>query len=129
MNAQDFCSEFIANKTEIDRLTKRNKEITEQLDQIAMFKEGSQTGHVMAEGYKVTLTHRVNTTWDQQGLDFVRQLAGDKEFGVAFTYEFKPRSKADLDAYLRMASPQIAQAIIAAKTDKPGATSCEIKAV
>ena len=127
--SKELCNEYLANKAEIDRLTKRNKEISEQLDQVACFNEGSMTGHVAIDGYKVTLTHRINTTWDQKGLDAVRQLAGDKEFAVAFTYEFKPRSKADLDAYLRMASPQIAQAIAAAKTDKPGSIGCEIKAV
>ena len=124
---KEFCMEYLANKAEIDRLTKRNKEIAERLDQSAMFKEGAMTGHVAVDGYKVTLTHRVNTTWDQKGLDAVRQLAGDEEFSIAFTYKFEPRSKADLDAYVRMASPQIVQAIAAAKTDKPGSTSCEIK--
>ena len=127
--SKELCNEYLANKADIDRLTKRNKEIAEALDAAATYKEGSATGHADVDGYKVTLTRRINTTWNQQGLDFVRQLAGDKEFGVAFTYEFKPRSKADLDAYLRMASPQIAQAIAAAKTDKPGSIGCEIKAV
>lgn len=126
---KELCTEYLANKTEIVRLTERNKKIAETLDSTAIFKDGSMTGHVPVDGYKVTLTRRINTAWDQKGLDTVRQLAGDKEFSIAFTYKFEPRSKADLDAYLRMASPQVAQAIAVAKTDKPGSISCEIKEV
>ena len=72
---KELCMEYLANKAEIDRNTKRNKEIAEQLDSMAQYREGSMTGYVPIDGYKVTLTHRVNTTWDQKGLDAVRQLA------------------------------------------------------
>ena len=126
---KELCLEYLANKAEIDRIAKRNKEIAERLDSMAQYREGSMTGHVLVDGYEVTMTHRINTTWDQRKLEAVRQIAGDQEFAVAFTYKFEPRSKADLDAYIRLAPPRVVQAIAAAKTDKPGATSCEIKEV
>ena len=126
---RNLCIEFLTNKAEIERITARNKEITAELEKAATFKDGSSTGHIPIDGFKVTLTRRINTSWDQKGLETVRQLAGDKEFSLAFTYEFKPRSKADLDVYLRMAPKEVQEAIAKAKTDKPGAMGIEIKAV
>ncbi len=126
---KNLCIEYLANKAEMDRLSARNKDITAELEKVATFKEGSSTGHAPIDGFKVTLTRRINTSWDQKGLEAVRQLAGDKDFSIAFTYEFKPKSKADLDVYLRMAPKEVQEAIAKAKTDKPGSMGVEIKVV
>lgn len=124
---KELCAEYLQNKLTIDSLQKRNREIASMMEEKAVF-NGKSTGHVSVDGYKVTLTRRMNITWNQDKLNNARVLLGDEEFSKVFTYEFGPRSKAVLDTYLEL-NPQNQQLILDAKTDKPGQTGIEIKAV
>jgi len=125
---QNLCAEFLENKAEADRLTARNREIANQLEKQAEFKDGSNTGRLCAPGYKATFTRRVTTKWDQDELEsVVRPLLTDDIFRLVFRYRFEPHSKKTLDAFLENASPGFRTAILKAMTTTPGQVGLKVE--
>ena len=119
--------EYAANKAEADRLTARNAEIAEALDRAAAFKDGSNTGHLTAGGYKVTVVRRFNTRWVAEKLETARTRLTDELFFKLFKWKYEPRGKKDLDAFLEYASPEFRAAILAAMETSPGKPSVSLE--
>ena len=119
--------ELYENKEKIKMMEIRNREISSALADLAEFKDGCLTGHVKTNDYHATVTKTMRTTWIQEKLDYLRQLVGDKEFSVAFTCEYKPRSSKDVEVYQKLASDEIRHAIEAAKIVKESSVSIKIE--
>ena len=60
MNIDTIVRQYAANKAEVDRLTTINAELAEQMLKAAVFKADSDTGHLTAGGFKVSITKRIN---------------------------------------------------------------------
>ena len=119
-NLDALTREYADNKTQADALTARNAEIAEEFVRAAFFKDGSNTGRLEAGDHAVTVTRRFNVKWHQDLLDKARAELTDELFSKIFTYEYKPRSKADLDAFLNLAAPKFRALILAAMETSPG---------
>ena len=129
MNLDVLVKEYATNKAEADRLTARNAEIAEQLLQDASFKNGSDTGHLVTGGYKVTVTRRVNTKWLKDKLEEARSKMSDTVFFRVFAWEYKPRSKKDLDGFLAHADPEFRRLILTAMETSPGKPGVKVEAL
>ena len=101
--------EYAANKARADELTARNAEIADALDKLAAFKDGSNTGHLTAGGYKVVVTKRFNTRWVTEKLEAARAKMTDELFFKVFGWRYEPRSKKDLTAFWNMPLPSFAR--------------------
>lgn len=126
-NMINLAAEWAENKKTIDGLTERNRSIAELLDKAATYKEGGMTGKLQAGPWKVTITRRVNTTWDQRKLETARHIMGDETFSKAFTFKFEPRTKAIFDDFLFRCERDEAILIMGAKTDRTGAPGVKIE--
>ena len=124
-----LAQEYARNKAEADRLTARNAEIAEALEKAARFKDGSNTGHVMAGGYRFTVSRKFNTKWLADKLEEARKALTDELFFKVFAWEYKPRSKKELDGFLEYASPEFRAAILAAMETSPGRPSVRMEAM
>ncbi|WP_308620845.1 hypothetical protein [uncultured Desulfovibrio sp.] len=87
---ESIVSEYLANKEQADKLTLRNAELAEEMQALAIFAPGSDTGRLEACGYKVSVTKRINEKWDQHQLAQVREVFTDDLFFTLFRQEFKP---------------------------------------
>ena len=112
--------EWACNKKEADALTARNAEIADELVKAAAFDDGSNTGHLLAGGFKVTVTRRFNTRWVTEKLENARKVLTDELFFRVFKWKYEPHSKKDLDAFLEYAAPEFRAAILAAMETSPG---------
>ena len=129
MNLDVLVKEYATNKAEADRLTARNAEIAEQLLQDVSFKNGSDTGHLVTGGYKVTVTRRANTKWLKDKLEEARSKMSDTVFFRVFAWEYKPRSKKDLDGFLAHADPEFRRLILTAMETSPGKPGVKVEAL
>ena len=91
---ESLVAEYATNKAEADRLTARNAEIADALLEHATFKPGSESGHLTASGFKVTLTRRINEKWDQAKLESVRAEMTDPLFFSIFKSKYEPDRRA-----------------------------------
>lgn len=91
---ESIVSEYLANKEQADRLTLRNAELAEEMQTLATFAPGSETGRLEACGYRVSVTKRINEKWDQNQLMQVREAFTDVLFFTLFRQEFKPDRRA-----------------------------------
>ena len=121
--------EYAANKARADALTARNAEIAEELEKLAIFKDGSNTGHLTAGGQKVTVTRRFNTRWVAEKLEAARAKMTDELFFKVFAWRYEPRSKKDLDGFLEYASPEFRAAILEAMEISPGKPAIKLEAL
>lgn len=121
--------EHAANKLEADRLTARNAEIAELLSAAATFKDGNNTGHLTAGGFRVTVTRKVNTRWDADKLETARRKLTDELFFKIFKWKYEPRSKKDLDAFLNLASSEFRSSILAAMETSPAKPGVKLEAL
>ena len=121
--------EYAANKARADELTARNAEIADALDKLAAFKDGSNTGHLTAGGYKVTVSRKFNTKWRQEKLAEARSKLTDELFFRVFSWKYEPRSKKDLDGFLEYASPEFRAAILEAMETSPGKPAIKLEAL
>jgi hypothetical protein len=127
--AEALAREYFANKAEADRLTARNREIATRFESMARFKDGSATGHVEADGFKISVSRKVSIKWDQERLAETRRALTDEIFFKIFNWEFKPKSKKDVDAFLNLASADFRAPLLAAMTTSPAATQIKIEEV
>lgn len=125
----DLAREYAANKAKADALTARNAEIAEKLATAARFKDGSNTGHLLAGGYKMTVTRKFNTKWLPEKLEIARRELTDELFFKVFAWKYEPRSKKELDGFLEYASPEFRAAILAAMETSPGRPAIKLEAV
>ena len=121
--------EYAANKARADELTARNAEIAEELEKAAVFRDGSNTGHLTAGGHKVVVTRRFNTRWVTEKLEAARAKMTDELFFKVFGWRYEPRSKKDLDGFLEYASPEFRQVILAAMETSPGKPAIKLEAL
>ena len=121
--------EYAANKARADELTARNAEIANALDKLATFKDGCNTGHLTAGGYKVTVSRKFNTKWRQEKLAEARSKLTDELFFRVFSWKYEPRSKKDLDGFLEYASPEFRAAILEAMETSPGKPGVKLEAL
>ena len=121
--------EYAANKAKADELTARNAEIAEALDKLATFKDGCNTGHLTAGGYKLTVSRKFNTKWRQEKLAEARSKLTDELFFRVFSWKYEPRSKKDLDGFLEYASPEFRAAILEAMETSPGKPGVKLEAL
>ena len=129
MCLNNLVAEYATNKAEADRLTARNAEIADQLLPCASFKDGSDTGHLVADGYKVTITRRANTKWLKDKLEEARSKMSDALFFKVFAWEYKPRSKKDLDGFLAHADPEFRRLVLTAMETSPGKPGVKVEAL
>lgn len=113
-------AEYAANKARSDELTARNAEIAEALEKAARFRDGSNTGHLTAGGQQVTVTRKFNTRWVAERLENARAALTDELFFKVFAWKYEPRSKKDLDAFLKHAAPEFRAVVLAAMETSPG---------
>ena len=121
--------EYAANKARADALTARNAEIAEELEKLAIFKDGCNTGHLTAGGYKLTVSRKFNTKWRQEKLAEARSKLTDELFFRVFSWKYEPRSKKDLDGFLEYASPEFRAAILEAMETSPGKPAIKLEAL
>lgn len=121
--------EFARNKAMADELTARNAEIAEELEKAAAFKDGSNTGHLVAGGHKVKIVRRFNTRWVADKLEVARAKLTDELFFKVFKWKYEPRSKKDLDAFLNLAAPDFRAVILAAMETSPGRPGVEMEEI
>ena len=121
--------EYADNKARADELTARNAEIADVLEKRAVFKPGSNTGHLTAGGYKVTVTCRSNIKWDREQLEAARQALGDAEFFKIFGWKYEPRSSKDLNAFLEYGAQELKNTVLKAMTTTPGKPAVRLEAV
>lgn len=121
--------EYAANKAKADELTARNAEIAEALDKLATFKDGCNTGHLTAGGYKLTVSRKFNTKWRQEKLAEARSKLTDELFFRVFSWKYEPRSKKDLDGFLEYASPEFRAVILEAMETSPGRPAIKMEAL
>lgn len=93
-NVESLVAEYATNKAEADRLTARNAEIADALLESATFKPGSDSGHLTAAGFKVTVTRRINEKWDQSKLEAARAAMTDTLFFSIFKSKYEPDRRA-----------------------------------
>lgn len=87
---ESIVSEYAANKARADALNLRNAELAEEMQALAVFAEGSDTGKLEACGYKVSVTRRINEKWDQDKLAQAREVFTDALFFTLFRQKFEP---------------------------------------
>lgn len=92
--------EGVELKGQIDDATARLRDINRRLAEMASFPEGKNTAHLEGAGFEVTIQKKEYTKYDQGKLDAARKAMGNELFLKPFTYEFKPRSKKELDAFM-----------------------------
>lgn len=83
---------------EIARMDKRLKELKRELAEMALFKDGSKTGHVYGAKWHATVGLKETVRFDQERLAELRTAMGDREFFRVFKWSFEPASKKLLDA-------------------------------
>lgn len=110
-------------KNQIDDAQKELREVNARLVELAEYKPGSSTSHVRAGGVHAIVTQKEYVKWDQDGLEGVREKLGDETFFRLFSWEFSPRNKRDIDAYLEFGDEAVVASIKQAMTTKPGAPS------
>lgn len=128
-NLVKLINEYVSNKAEIDRLTARNTELADIFNLHAEFKAGSQTGYLTGDTHKITVTRRLNTKWSQDKLEIARAEMQDDAFFKVFGWEYKPKSKKELDAFLEYGAPEQRQLIIDAMETTPGKPGIKIEEV
>jgi hypothetical protein len=118
--------EYTRNKAVADAATSRNREIAKILAELAVYKDGSKTGHLLAGGFKITATIKENISWDQEVLEAARIQLGDDVFLKAFAWEFKPRSAKALHGFLDYAPDDQTEIIKRAMIVKPAQPSVKL---
>ena len=122
-------TEFAQNKAEADRLHQRNKQIANQLAELATYKPGCETGRIETDGYKVTVTKKINETWDQERLNAVRSTITDAAFMPLFRFKWEPKGR-EMKAFLNLpGSNEIKAEILSARTIKPGTPAVKLEAI
>ena len=125
----ELVREYVANKEQADALTARNAELTNKFAVLAKYKDGCNTGHLVAGGYKLTVTKKVNTRWLSDKLENARSTLTDELFFNLFAWRYEPRSKKELDAFLKYASSDFRTVILSAMETSPGKPSVKLEAV
>jgi hypothetical protein len=115
-----LAQEAVALKERIGSAQDRLREIDEQLAAMAIFPKGKQTGTVEGDVFKIKVTLKEYSKWDQEALRQARGVLGDDAFFKVFTWEFKPISKKELDGYLKFAGDEYKNAVLNALTVTPG---------
>jgi hypothetical protein len=127
-NADEIVKQYAANKAEADRLTAINAELAEQMLKLATFKEESDTGHLEAGGFKVTITRRINEKWDQDKLRDLRKSMGES-FDIVFKQKFEPDRRALRTFYAQSANADIKSKLRDACTATPGKPGVKLEEV
>ena len=115
--------EAVSLKAWLSTAKERLAELHAELAKRAEFKEGSKTGTLVAAGHRVKVSLKEKATWDQKLLGEARASIGDTTFFQVFAWEYKPKSKKDLDGFLQYAQPDARKLIEQAMTTKPEAPS------
>lgn len=116
--AEALVREYARVKHEADALTERAREIARTLAELAEYKEGSKTGHILTSAYKVTTTIKEGVTWDQDALEAAR-IKMDDDFLKVFKWKFEPKSAKALTGFFDYASPAQVEMVRKAMTVKP----------
>ena len=113
---EDLVEEGYQIKAQLDTYQERLRDINKQIESLVDF-NGKSTARVETDNVKITITRKINTSWDQGKLEQV----SDKFdfFKKAFKVEYKPIAKA-MAVYVE-AHPEFKKATDWAKTEKPGA--------
>jgi hypothetical protein len=127
-NLDKLAEEYAKNKVAADALTARNAEIAAELEACATFKDGSNTAHLEAGGYKIKVERRYNVKWMADKLEEARRLLTDDLFFKVFKWEYKPQGKKELDAFLKTTSSAFRAAVLAAMTTSPGKPGITLEA-
>ena len=98
---EGLIEEGAALKAEVQEKTQRLREIGAILAEQAQFPEGKNTAHIVGCRFKATVQKKENVSFDQELLGQARFGLGDAQFFELFSWEFKPRAKKDLDAFLK----------------------------
>ena len=89
--------EAAALHEEIAAKDKRLKELKRTLAEMAVFKDGSKTGHVFGTRWHATVGLKETVKFDQAALATLRADMGDREFFRVFKWSYEPVSKKELD--------------------------------
>jgi hypothetical protein len=114
-------------KEDVQAKTQRLREIGAILAEQARFPEGKNTAHLVGCRFKATIQRNENLSFDQDALGQARFGLGDAQFFELFGWEFKPRAKKDLDAFLKH-SPK-ADLVRSAMIIKPASPSVTFAAL
>lgn len=127
-STEDLIREGASLKSRIERDRERLQSINQQLAQMAEFKDGKKTGHLIGAGFKVKVQLRENEKWDQGKLSQVREVMGPAFFDI-FAAEYKPRSSKDLNGFLKHGPIDFRQGIELAREVKQGAPQVTFEAL
>ena len=90
-------------KTQIELLQAELKDLNQQIYEETTFKEGTKTAHLDAGDIVATVSKKETYDWNQSALNKARAIMGDEKFLNIFTFQWKPKSKKDLDGFLSFA--------------------------
>ena len=79
-------------KNQIAQLTEQLHAINKQIADLAEYKNGSKTGHIITPDFKVVVTQRENVKWDTEKLMSIKNFFGDR-FDSLVKVEYKPDVK------------------------------------
>jgi len=128
MTIDQVIRQYAANKAEADRLTALNAELAEQILKAAVFKPDSDTGHLTAGGYNVTITKRINEKWDQDQLQALHKSMGEPFFGI-FKQKFEPDRRALRAFFATCEDADIKRQLRDACTATPGKPAVKLEAM
>ena len=112
---------------EIAAKDKELKELKQLLAEgVAVFKEGSKTGHAFGVRWHAIVSLKEYIKWDQAALDALRIKMGDESFFKVFKWVFEPISKKLLDGAIEF-DKDFGGDIKAAFAVTPGAPSVTFK--
>lgn len=128
-HVESIVAEYARNKAEADRLTARNAELAEEMQKLAVFRPGSDTGKLEASGYRVSVTRRINEKWDQHKLAAARESLTDNVFFTLFRQKFEP-DRRSLNVFMHGNSDSKLKALlIDACTTSAGKPAVKLEAV
>ena len=67
--------------------------IDEELSDRAVFEDGKATAYVEGAAVKAKVVRRTNDRWDQEKLNYLRQVVGDPVFMKGFKFSWDGRGK------------------------------------
>lgn len=127
MDVEQLVQKGATLKAQITELSEQLKAIDIELAGKADYKPGSKTGHMVAGGFKVTVSLKDNVKWDQIKLLQIKELLPDA-FSASFIPEYKPASAKALDAVIKQ-DENFAKAISWAREVTPGKPAVKYEAL
>lgn len=93
MNLDELMSRAVVLKQEIDLRKTELEIINDELARRAKFEDGKATAYITGQAYKAKIVKRTNDRWDQEKLNYLRQVVGDPIFMKGFKFSWDARGK------------------------------------